>query len=147
MPWFSLSPVKNEGREKIPARTTTCGCTGASMKSLVYTAIALSLFASAEATAQGLCVNIGDQLNSCSDAVATGTAAQAQVGTIVTTPRNDPGGAVSAPVGGISTFAGENGAGGVAVNLGNGVTSFSENNGHEGIAVNIGNGVSSLSND
>lgn len=117
------------------------------MKSLVYTAIALSLFASAEAKAQGLCVNIGDQLNSCSDAVATGTAAQAQVGTIVTTPRNDPGGAVSAPVDGISTFAGENGAGGVAVNLGNGVTSFSENNGHEGIAVNIGNGVSSLSND
>jgi hypothetical protein len=119
------------------------------MKPQVYAAILLSLFASAGAKAQGLCVNIGDQLNSCSDNVATGAgaAAPAQVGTIVTTPRNDPGGAVGAPVDGITTFAGANGAGGVAVNIGNGVTSFSENNGHEGIAVNVGNGVSSLSND
>ncbi len=117
------------------------------MKPQVYTAIVLALFASAEARAQGLCVNIGDQLNSCSDTAVTGGVTPAQGGAIITNAQNAPGVMPPAPAGGITTFSGENGAGGVAVNLGNGVTSFSENNGHDGIAVNVGNGVSSLSND
>jgi len=117
------------------------------MKRSLYAAVALALIASVGARAEGLCVNIGDQLNSCSDTAVTGDATPAQGGTMITNSQNGPGVITGAPAGGIATFSGENGAGGVAVNLGNGVTSFSENNGHDGIAVNVGNGVSSLSND